>query len=58
MKKINNISIGGIQQKIFNLVLIMILLVLLVGTLPAILARIREQLSGTGRVLAESESTT
>ena len=27
MKKINNITIGGIQQKIFNLVLIMILLV-------------------------------
>ncbi len=33
MKKIKNISIGGIQQKIFNLVLIMILLVMAAYTI-------------------------
>ena len=44
-------------QDIYAYALIMILLVLLVGALPAIWTRIREQLFGKGNIPAESKST-
>ena len=44
-------------QDIYAYALIMILLVLLVGELPAIWTRIREQVFGKGNIPAESKST-